>query len=198
MNLIVYRAPIIETIQQHLSQLVARNATNSKLFLYSFDYRGQYHRYDHRLPFEVDATLTDDSLYLFPYPYSMKSLNENDRLISNEVIRLWYNFIAHGIPEINDEAKWPNVSNEYGPVLHLNDSIYTNNEINSYFTDGIIIPHLYPEYINRNASIKMTTTTTTTTTTTAKSLTNTIIDESREHYPQYPYVYPYRYRQKNL
>lgn len=171
-----------------------KNETNSRLFLYLFDYRGQYHRYEHRLPFEVDATLTDDSIYLFPYPNSMDKLNKDDSLVSNKMTRLWYNFITYGLPELDEKSKWPSVWNEYGPVLHLNDSNDDNNEINSYFTDGIKIPNLYPEHFHQNQSANRT-----------KSLirlpdflSHKQKENSDDHYIQYPYPYPYRHRPKNL
>ncbi|KAH8305477.1 hypothetical protein KR018_009433, partial [Drosophila ironensis] len=159
-NLILYRAPVIFTIRN--------SYRTAPTYLYTFDYRGGYHRFGHfsnPLPFGVDASLSDDSVYLFPYPPEASRLNPEDRSLSRALVTMWVDFATTGVPNPNSGV-WPRASSEYGPFLRFTNSKENPLELDPHFGEGIPVPNLNAEYFNA--------TTTTTTTTT-----------------QRPYVYQY-------
>nr|XP_036229981.1 glutactin isoform X2 [Bactrocera oleae] len=179
-NLILYRGPIIDTIRSTYK--------NAPTYLYSFDYRGEYHRFGHLknpLPFETDATLSDDNIYLFPYPKEVSILNEKDRALSRDIVTMWIDFAKYGVPnKVN--GVWPNVTNGIGPFLRIINFKVSTLELDYHFGDGIAVPNLYPEYFTI-------TTATTTTTTTPKPYLN--YPSYTNYYPQYKSSYRQSYQQ---
>lgn len=146
-NLILYRTPLIESI---------RNTSKTfPTYLYSFDHRGEYHRYGHLdnpLPFPIDSTLSDENVYLFPYPEEVTNLNEVDRKVARQLTTMWSNFAYFGIP-INSTQIWPKVSTGYGPYVRITHKI----ELDYHFGEGIPVPNLYPQFktsANLTASAK--------------------------------------------
>ncbi|KAI9581396.1 glutactin [Glossina fuscipes] len=183
-NLVLYRGPVIDSIRDITK--------NYPIYMYCFDYRGEYHRFGHLrnpLPFEVDATLSDDNIFLFPYPIEVSQLNEKDRTMARTMVTMWVNFAYHNIPNFN-EGVWPNISTEYGPFLRFTNSKEIGLELDYHFAEGIPVPNLYPEYFTN------TTTTTTSATTTTKKL-NYPNYSQHPNYPLYP-NYLYNHRSQSL
>lgn len=174
-NLVLYRAPALDSIRYTYRKYPT--------YLYSFDYRGAYHRFGHLenpLPFEADATLSDDNIYLFPYPEEVAHLNAADLNMAKTLTSMWINFAMYEKPTF-DASLWSNVSNDYGPFVRFTNNKVKALELDTHFGEGIPVPNLYPEYF--------TTTTTTTTraprrfTTPSTTTTTTISPYAR--YPQY-------------
>ncbi|XP_002003703.2 glutactin [Drosophila mojavensis] len=168
-NLILYRAPVVYSIRSSYK----KNPT----YLYTFDYRGEYHRFAHfgnPLPFGVDASLSDDSVYLFPYPKDASNLNPEDKSLARAVVAMWVNFAQTGIPNPNPNV-WPKASSEYGPFLRFTNSRQSILELDQHFGESINVPNIYAQYFN--ATNTSTTSTTTTTT-------------RRPYYPAQPYRPP--------
>ncbi|XP_030555078.1 glutactin [Drosophila novamexicana] len=167
-NLILYRAPVIYSIR--LSH------KKSPAYLYTFDYRGEHHRFGHLnspLPFGVDASLSDDSVYLFPYPEEARNLNPEDKSLARALVAMWVNFAHSGIPNQNSNV-WPKATSEYGPFLRFTNSRQSILELDQHFGEGINVPNLYAQYFNttNTTSGASATTTTTTTTTTRRPYLN--------------------------
>lgn len=142
MNLILYRGPIIDSIRY--------TYRNYSTYMYCFDYRGEYHRFGHLknpLPFEIDATLSDDNIYLFPYPKEVSKLNPQDKAMARTIVHMWVNFAVHGIPDLNKNT-WPNITSEYGPFVRFTNSQNSQIELDYHFGEGIPVPFLYSEYFN--------------------------------------------------
>ncbi|XP_060666315.1 glutactin [Drosophila nasuta] len=138
-NLILYRGPVIDSIR--LSH--KKNPT----YLYTFDYRGEHHRFGHLdnpLPFGVDASLSDDSVYLFPYPEEVSNLNPEDKSLARALVAMWVNFAQSGIPNPNANV-WPKATSEYGPFLRFTNSRQNILEQDQHFGEGINVPSLYPQ-----------------------------------------------------
>ncbi|KAH8282657.1 hypothetical protein KR054_009030, partial [Drosophila jambulina] len=145
-NIILYRAPVIFSIRQ--------SYRSSPVYLYTFDYRGEHHRFGHLnnpLPFGVDASLSDDSVYLFPYPEEASRLNPVDRSLSRALVTMWVNFAVTGVPNPN-AGVWPRATSEYGPFLRFTNSRQSMLELDPHFGEGINLPHLYGEYFNATTS----------------------------------------------
>lgn len=157
--------------------------------MYCFDYRGEYHRFGHLrnpLPFEIDATLSDDNIFLFPYPEEVSHLNPMDKSVANSIVRMWVSFAQYGMP-VYSQSIWPNVTSEYGPFLRFTNTRAGNLELDYHFGDGIPVPNLYPEYFTTTTTSTTTsTTTTTTTTTTPPPPYQPYAYQQRHTYSQYP------------
>lgn len=163
--MILYRGPIVDSVRYSFK--------NHSTFMYCFDYRGEFHRFGHLknpLPFEIDATLSDDNIFLFPYPKEVSQLNPEDKSMARAMVTMWVNFAIHGIPNLNNGI-WPNASSEYGPFLRFTNTQESKLELDYHFGEGIPVPNLYPEYFNITKlkdtlnKTKMITVTTTSTTT---------------------------------
>lgn len=118
--------------------------------MYCFAYRGEYHRFGHLrnpLPFEIDATLSDDNIFLFPYPSEVSQLNPEDKSMARAMVALWLDFAQNRVPNSN-AVIWPNVSSEYGPFLRFTNNRENKLELDYHFGEGIPVPNLYPEYFN--------------------------------------------------
>lgn len=174
-NLILYRAPVVYSIRSSYK----KNPT----YLYTFDYRGEFHRFAHfgnPLPFGVDASLSDDSVYLFPYPKDASNLNPQDKSLARALVAMWVSFAQNGIPNQNSNV-WPKVTSEYGPFLRFTNSRLSILELDQHFGESINVPNIYAQYFNTTNSTSTTTTTTT----------------RRPYYPEKPYRPPQQpqYRQ---
>ncbi|XP_017075737.2 glutactin [Drosophila eugracilis] len=166
-NYILYRAPVINSIKHSYGSTPA--------YLYIFDYRGEHHRFGHLtnpLPFAIDASLSDDSVYLFPYPAEASRLNPLDRSLSRALVTMWVDFAITGVPN-PISGVWPQATYEYGPFLRFTNSRQNPLELEPHFGEGNYLPNYsrvsYRPAINRTVSrpwFPATTTRTTTTTTT--------------------------------
>ncbi|XP_016979656.1 glutactin [Drosophila rhopaloa] len=157
-NYILYRAPVINSIRHSYRSVPA--------YLYLFAYRGQHHRFFHLrnpLPFGVDASLSDDGVYLFPYPPESSHLNSADSAVSNSLVDKWVDFAVAGVPNQNSGG-WPRASSEYGPFLRFSNSIPLL-ELDPHFGEGLNLPNLSGESFKPTINITYPSPTTTTTTT---------------------------------
>lgn len=77
---------------------------SSKIYLYTFDYKGQYTHFDEEdktvFPFSGDVTHADDDIYIFPFHPSELTLNENDRAMEEIMVELWTTFATNGVPSV--------------------------------------------------------------------------------------------------
>nr|XP_017108680.2 glutactin [Drosophila bipectinata] len=182
-NMILYRAPVIFSIRNSYSK--------SPVYLYNFAYRGEHHRFEHvesPLPFAVDASLSDDNVYVFPYPVETSQLNAVDRSLSRALVTMWVNFATTGVPNSNSGV-WPRASSEYGPVLRISNSGGNLLELDPHFGEGIYVPNLYANYFNTTTKstpvvIPVSTITTTTTTTTRRPYVHNPYSNWQNRQPQ--------------
>ncbi|KAH8324599.1 hypothetical protein KR074_012299, partial [Drosophila pseudoananassae] len=182
-NMILYRAPAIFSIRNSYGK--------SPVYLYNFAYRGEHHRFQHvksPLPFAVDASLSDDNVYVFPYPVETSQLNSVDRSISRALVTMWVNFATTGVPNPNSGV-WPRASSEYGPVLRFSNSGGNLLELDPHFGEGLYVPNLYANYFNTTSKstpvvIPVGTITTTTTTTTRRPYVHNPYSNWQNRQPQ--------------
>lgn len=102
----------------------------NKTFLYTFDYKGQYNRYpdfdadfDVKTPFTAGVSLTDENIYLFPYPDHVQNLNAIDVEVAKKMVDMWTSFAKNGVPTVSDNLQWPPMDNQNGPYLKINEPI---------------------------------------------------------------------------
>lgn len=119
-----------------LPVLLALNMNNQHLldntFLYSFDYAGEFNRYkdmdeetNMQSPFKAGVSLTDDALYLFPYPDHVARLSPPDETMAKRMVDLWTSFAIDGHPLSSGRGGyWPPMTTLYGPYLKI-DETYT-------------------------------------------------------------------------
>ncbi|KAI9581397.1 glutactin-like [Glossina fuscipes] len=121
---LMYKLPLLLALNMHNKYLVDRT------FLYSFDYAGEYNRYydldeEHNTqsPFKAGVSLTDEALYLFPYPEHVKHLTPADENMSNRLVDLWTSFVVNGYPLGSlRSGYWPPMSTLYGPYMKLDET----------------------------------------------------------------------------
>ncbi|XP_037955391.1 glutactin-like [Teleopsis dalmanni] len=180
-NLILYRGPIIDSIRYTYRRYPT--------YLYCFDYRGEFHRFGHLpnpLPYEADATLSDDNIYLYPYPQEVSQLNAKDKQIATALVNMWVSFAEYNNPTPRNTNLWPNVTSDYGPFVRISNVNENSLELDYHFGEGIPTPNLYPEYF-----------TTTTTSTTPRTTTTTTTQRTNPYYPNYEGYRPPLYNYPN-
>ena len=99
-------------------------------FLYSFDYAGEFNRYrdmdeEHNMqsPFKAGVSLTDEALYLFPYPDHVKKLSPPDEAMAKRMVDVWSSFVINGHPfGSHRSGYWPPMTTLYGPYLKLDET----------------------------------------------------------------------------
>uniref|UniRef100_A0A1A9ZS65 Carboxylesterase type B domain-containing protein n=1 Tax=Glossina pallidipes TaxID=7398 RepID=A0A1A9ZS65_GLOPL len=74
-------------------------------------------------PFKAGVSLTDEVLYLLPYPEHMKHLKPADENMSNRLVELWTSFVANGYPLGSLRSGcWPPMSTFYCPYIRLDET----------------------------------------------------------------------------
>lgn len=157
---IPFKNPVLLALQANAEQLP--NST----FLYSFEYAGEFNRYlpdeDDAgfplIPFELGVSLTDDNLYLFPWPEYASYLNQRDTKISKRMVSLWTSFAKTGIPQARN-VEWPPMTEKNGPYLKI-DTITTiaKNFVDEYSItvkdarkgNSLILEEFFSKYDNED------------------------------------------------
>uniref|UniRef100_A0A1I8NLM9 Carboxylesterase type B domain-containing protein n=1 Tax=Stomoxys calcitrans TaxID=35570 RepID=A0A1I8NLM9_STOCA len=123
------------TLIHKLPVLLALNMNNKHVpentFLYSFDYAGEFNRYrdmdeEHNMqsPFKGGVSLTDEALYLFPYPDHVKKLSPPDEAMAKRMVDLWSSFVINGHPfGSHRSGYWPPMTTLYGPYAKLDETL---------------------------------------------------------------------------
>lgn len=123
------------TLNHKLPVLLALNMNNKhnpdNTFLYSFDYAGEFNRYrdmdeetNMQSPFRAGVSLTDEALYLFPYPEHVKRLSPPDVAMAHRMVDLWTNFVITGNPLGSYKAGyWPPMTTLYGPYMKIDETL---------------------------------------------------------------------------
>lgn len=123
------------TLNHKLPVLLALNMNNKhnpdNTFLYSFDYAGEFNRYremdeetNMQSPFKAGVSLTDEALYLFPYPEHVQRLSPPDEAMARRMVDLWTNFVITGNPLGSYKAGyWPPMTTLYGPYMKIDETL---------------------------------------------------------------------------
>lgn len=111
-------------------------------YLYSFEYGGDFSRYtsadeaeeSNEMPFELGVSLTDDNLYLFPWPRYLLLNSNRDLKIAKRMVSLWTSFAATGKPFAANTPEWPPMNDETGPYLKIDKTISIGENYIDEFT----------------------------------------------------------------
>ncbi|KAH8282662.1 hypothetical protein KR054_009029 [Drosophila jambulina] len=132
------------TLNHKLPVLLALNMNNKhnpdNTFLYSFEYAGEFNRYKEmdeetnmQSPFRAGVSLTDEALYLFPYPDHVKRLSPPDMTMARRMVELWTNFVISGNPLGSYRSGyWPPMTTLYGPYMKIDETLTIGG---NYFTE---------------------------------------------------------------
>ncbi|XP_052852044.1 LOW QUALITY PROTEIN: glutactin [Drosophila gunungcola] len=119
-------------------QANAKKLPNST-YLYSFDYEGEQNRYatgdDEAsfVPFDMGVSLTDDNLYLFPWPRFLALNSNRDLKVARRMVALWTSFATTGVPSAPGLPKWPTMSDETGPYMRIGRTVsFGDNYLDEY------------------------------------------------------------------
>lgn len=109
MSVAMFKGPILRMFQR-------RNKAQN-LFLYSFDYEGEFTRFGYgaetsQYPFSGGIHHSNDNLYLFPYPIFASNLNERDTIMAKTMVDFWTSFATVGIPTSSYCSNWPSFSSK--------------------------------------------------------------------------------------
>lgn len=130
-------------------QANAKKLANST-YLYTFDYEGELNRYATGeeeaidVPFDMGVSLTDENLYLFPWP-RINMLNANsDVKIAKRMVALWTSFAADGVPMAEGVPAWPPMNDETGPYMHIGRTVsFGDNYLDEYSIGVQEVKHGY-------------------------------------------------------
>jgi len=111
-------------------------------FLYSFDYAGEFNRYKEmdeetnmQSPFKAGVSLTDEALYLFPYPEHVTRLSPPDLTMAHRMVELWTNFVISGNPLGSHRVGlWPPMTTLYGPYMRIDETLTIGGDYFSEFS----------------------------------------------------------------
>lgn len=75
-------------------------------------------------PFKAGVSLTDEALYLFPYPDHVKRLSPPDMSMAHRMVDLWTNFVITGNPLGSYRSGyWPPMTTLYGPYMKIDETL---------------------------------------------------------------------------
>ncbi|XP_039502201.1 glutactin [Drosophila santomea] len=119
-------------------QANAKKLPNST-YLYSFDYEGEQNRYAtgeeeaNFVPFDMGVSLTDDNLYLFPWPRFLALNSNRDLKVARRMVALWTSFATTGVPQAPGLPTWPAMSDETGPYMKIDRTVsFGDNYLEEY------------------------------------------------------------------
>ncbi|XP_073837698.1 glutactin [Musca autumnalis] len=133
---IAFKNPVLLAAQGN-----ARKLPNST-YMYSFDYEGEFNRYgtiddQTELPFELGVSLTDENLYLFPWPRFALVNSNRDLKIALRMVKLWTSFAATGKPSAPHLPEWPAMTGEAGPYVKLGKTVTIGQSYIDEFTAAV-------------------------------------------------------------
>ncbi|KAH8260823.1 hypothetical protein KR038_003628 [Drosophila bunnanda] len=119
-------------------QANAKKLPNST-YLYTFDYEGEQNRYATSpeeasfMPFDMGTSLTDDNLYLFPWPRFLALNSNRDIKMARRMVALWTSFATTGVPRAPGVPEWPSMNDETGPYMRIGRTItFSDNYLDEY------------------------------------------------------------------
>ncbi|KAH8249046.1 hypothetical protein KR032_005441 [Drosophila birchii] len=119
-------------------QANAKKLPNST-YLYSFDYEGEQTRYATSpeeasfVPFDMGTSLTDDNLYLFPWPRFLALNSNRDMKVARRMVALWTSFATTGVPRAPGVPEWPTMNDETGPYMRIGRTVtFSDNYLDEY------------------------------------------------------------------
>ncbi|XP_013111494.2 glutactin [Stomoxys calcitrans] len=133
---IAYKNPVLLAMQGNAGKMP------NNTYLYSFDYEGEFNRYgtfedQGDMPFELGVSLTDENLYLFPWPrYSMVNTNR-DMKVAARMVKLWASFAATGKPTAPNMPEWPAMTGSAGPYLKIGKTVSVGDNYIDEFTAAV-------------------------------------------------------------
>ncbi|KAI8122223.1 Glutactin [Lucilia cuprina] len=137
---IAFKNPVLLALQGNAQKLP--NST----YLYSFDYEGELNRYTtsdnadydiNEMPFDLGVSLTDDNLYLFPWPRFLLLNSNRDIKIAKRMVSFWTSFAATGKPSAPNVPKWPAMNDETGPYMKIGKTVSIGENYIDEFTAAV-------------------------------------------------------------
>ncbi|XP_016979622.1 glutactin [Drosophila rhopaloa] len=130
---IALKNPVLLVMQANAKKLP--NST----YLYTFDYEGDQNRYATGeieasfVPFDMGASLTDDNLYLFPWPRYLALNSNRDVKVARRMVALWTSFATTGVPRAPGLPDWPSMNDETGPYMRIGRTVsFGDNYLDEY------------------------------------------------------------------
>lgn len=134
--MIQMKCPLVESLSEF----------SNAAYLYNFQYSGKFRRYEitpSKFNFRIGPSISDENIYLFPYPDEVSKLSGTDVEISMHIVDMWTEFIRFGVPTLHS---WPKATNKYGPYIKFGK----HREVDTDFTDGLICPKYYDILMEAN------------------------------------------------
>lgn len=100
----MFKGPLLKMFQQRKMA--------EKLFLYTFDYQGEFTRFGYgadtsKYPFDGGINHSNDNIYVYPWPEFVSHLNEKDTIMAKTMVDFWTSFATTGVPTSSYCSNWP-------------------------------------------------------------------------------------------